>query len=68
LQIHKEIGYLGGTATQLNNLGNIYKIQNKQDLALKYFKEALEIFKEIGYNEGVKITTNNIKELEDADK
>jgi tetratricopeptide (TPR) repeat protein len=52
LEIHKEIGNREGEASDLGNMGLVYRKQGDLEDALKHHKEALEIHKEIGDREG----------------
>ena len=43
-------------------------LQGKPDDALKYYKEALEIFKRIGSQKQIEITLNNINTIKEEKK
>jgi len=60
LEIHKELGYKQGEASDLGNIGAIYITKGDADQALKYLKEALEIHKEIGDKQGEASDLGNI--------
>ena len=74
LKIRMEIGDKNGISNSYNNLGSVYKSLvndskyiNKFELkdslnnrAIEYFYKSLEIRKEIGDNQGVAITLNNM--------
>ena len=47
LEIHREIGYRQGEASDLGNIGLIYSDKGELDEALNYLQEALKIFMEI---------------------
>ena len=52
-----------GVATALGNIGLIYSAKGDMDEALKYHKEALEIFNEIGYKYGIDIVQSYIDNI-----
>jgi len=64
LKIDQEIGYLEGQGIQLNNIGLVLKDKGDLESALARFQEALEIFKSIGLEKQIKLTEENIKQVE----
>jgi len=64
LEIDREIGNRNGEALDLNNIGSIYQSKGERKKALKYYKDALKIFIEIGaqkHTEKVKLNIQNLK-------
>lgn len=49
-----------GEALNLNNIGQIYLSQGKNDQALNLYQQALNIYKENNYKQGAAVTLNNI--------
>ncbi|UCD62731.1 MAG: tetratricopeptide repeat protein, partial [Candidatus Zixiibacteriota bacterium] len=47
-----EIGYRQGEASDLGNIGLIYKTKGEADEALEYLEQSLEIDREVGYRQG----------------
>jgi len=43
MKIHKEIGYKQGEASDLGNIGLIYRDKGDLDSALKYLQDAMKI-------------------------
>ena len=64
LKIDQEIGYLEGQGIQLNNIGLVLKDKGDLEAALARFQEALEIFKSIRLEKQIKLTEENIKQVE----
>lgn len=63
MEIHREIGYREGEASDLGNIGIILKSLGKNTEALHYLSQALEIFEEIGMKRGADIVSAHILEL-----
>ncbi|WP_420372423.1 CHAT domain-containing protein [Microcystis aeruginosa] len=60
LPILRAVGYRGGEATTLNNIGFVYDSLGEKQEALKYYNQALPILRAVG-NKSVEATTlNNI--------
>ena len=68
MEIDRRIGHEQGIANQLGNIGLIYRGLGKPDEALKYLKEALEIFKRIGSQPQIEMTLKNIEIIEEEKK
>jgi ribose 5-phosphate isomerase B len=68
LKIDQEIGYLEGQGIQLNNIGLVLKDKGELEAALARFQKALEIFKSIGLEKQIKLTEENIKQVEQLKK
>jgi tetratricopeptide (TPR) repeat protein len=60
LQIHRDIGYREGEASDLGNIGNIHQLKGNLDEALAYYQEALQIDRDIGHREGEANQLGNI--------
>ena len=65
LKIDQEIGYLEGQGIQLNNMGLVLKDKGDLEASLARFQEALEIFKSIKLEKQIKMTEENIKQVEE---
>ncbi|MHA2252101.1 MAG: tetratricopeptide repeat protein [Candidatus Kariarchaeaceae archaeon] len=57
LNLRKELGMINF------NMASVYKLQNNLSLSLTFFEQALEIFKEIDYNEAQSTTLKNLEEI-----
>jgi ribose 5-phosphate isomerase B len=68
LKIDQEIGYLEGQGIQLNNIGLVLKDKGDLEAALARFQEALEIFKSITLEKQIKMTEENIKQVDQLKK
>lgn len=68
LKIDQEIGYLEGQGIQLNNIGLVLKDKGDLEAALARFQEALEIFKSIRLEKQIKLTEENVKQVEQLKK
>ncbi len=72
LKIDRGIGYKLGEASDLGNIGLIYKDKEELDKALKYYNDALKMHREIGYKLGEANQLGNIgviyKDKEELDK
>ncbi|MBK7056162.1 MAG: tetratricopeptide repeat protein [Leptospiraceae bacterium] len=66
LKISKDLGEKEDIADLLNNIGNIYS-ENKKDQALEYFKASLKINEETGNKFGIARCYNNIGALYSKD-
>ena len=66
LKIDREIGNKEGEARQLGNIGIIYVGKSDKEKPLNYFKQALEIFKQIGAKKEIEVIEKWIKSLSDA--
>ncbi len=60
LSLNASINNFSGMAVNYNGLGEIYKITNRPDSALKYYYKANNLFKEIGSKDKQAITLSNI--------
>ena len=67
LKIDREIGYKQGEASDLGNIGLIYKAKGDLDKALKFYEEALEIldkFKLIYGQDQIQSAISSIKKIQ----
>ena len=60
LEIHKQLNYKQGEASDLGNIGLIYSALGEPQKALKYLMEALEIHKLLNYKQGEASDLGNI--------
>ena len=60
LKIKEDIGDKKGSASIINNIGNIYRLQGDYSKALDYYQRSLKIKEEFGDKKGISITIGNI--------
>lgn len=60
LKIAEQLGDLSGKATQLNNIGEIYKTRGEYDRALEFLNESFEIFNALGKTRSAEVIKKNI--------
>ncbi len=56
LKVEREIGHREGEAIALGNMGNIFGKKGQFSKSIKYYHLALNIFEEVGTQEGIKQT------------
>ncbi len=63
LEIDEELKDKRGKATDLNNIGFVYKQWGKPEKALEYYKESLTIFEELGSVQSAETVNENIRSI-----
>ncbi|UCF04394.1 MAG: tetratricopeptide repeat protein, partial [bacterium] len=63
LKIDQEIGYKQGEASDLGNIGLIYKARGELDEALKYLQDALEVLNNYSLSYGRNVIQRAISSI-----
>jgi len=63
LKIDEELKDKRGKATDLNNIGSVYKQWGKPEKALEYYEESLAIFEELGDVQSAETVNENIRSI-----